>query len=327
MALDKIKTRLGNVAEVAGEKAKTVGGLVADKAAGASDFVVEKASTGKEKAAQAGLEARARYYNPRFREDFFDPEFDLPDIIVIADGDARKGIDVCEGAIGWLSKHKGTEVLHLYSEFVDECGLDFHPRPLLGAVYQVDTYDPRRFIDLSCIFEVSHKDRITELRNIAYSLGAKHCKVESYESKKEVSVKESKARLRGSKKGDKKSGSISVDAEGGSRSRMDSFEEMGLVFEQSFSGGASPQRPVLHWYRSNREIQSLIDMRCSGQDSNTVESYHIEIDGSSSTTMAQARARKIDAILKDLKATCNFTMESECMAEARKKLRFTIDFS
>lgn len=229
---------------------------------------------------------------------------------------------MCEGAIGWLSRHKGTEVLHLYNEFVEECGLEFHPRPLTGAVYQVDTYNPKRFVDLSCIFEVAHKDRVTELRNIAYALGAKRCRLESYELKKEVLIGGSKKSLKGSKKNESVSGSATIE----SQNRLDHQEELGLVFEQTFSGTASPQRPILNWYRGNQEIQSLINMRCSSEGSNTIDSYHIEIDGSSSTTMAQAQARKVDAILKDLKASCNFTMESECMTEARKKLRFTIEF-
>lgn len=325
MALDRIKSRLGSAAGAAGEKAKVVGGIVADKAVDAGSHVAEKAVMGKEKAAQVGLEARVRFYNPRFREDFFDPEFDLPGIIVIADGDERKGIDVCEGAIGWLTKHRGTEVLHLYREFVEESGLDFHPRPLLGAVYQVDAFDHCRFIDLSCIFEVAHKDRITELRNIAYDLGARRCVLESYELKKEVAIKKTGKNAKGNRTG-KAAGKAVAGVALESQDRTDRIEELGVVFEQTFSGNATPHRPSLNWYKGNREIQSLINMRCSREDGNVIHTYRIEIDGSSSTTMARSHARRVDSILKDLKAECNFSMESECMSEARKKLKFTIEF-
>lgn len=329
MPLGKFKRKLGDVAGIAGEAAKSVGGVAADKAAAAGGFVVGKAVAGKELAAQAGMEAKLRFYNPLFREDYFDTEFDRPDLVVIVDGDERKGIDVCEGAIGWLSKHKGTELLHMYGEFVEESGLDFYPQPQYGAVYQVDTYDSNRFIDLSRLFDVAHKDKITELRNVAYDLGARYCKVESYESRKEISVKKAKGVLKGKDKVEtegKKSIPVTASAQADAARRDEQFQEIRLLFEQTFSGNDSPKRPVLNWYKNDREILSLIEMRCSEDTANQLGTYLTELDGSSTTTMARSYAAKVDAILKELKASCNFTLESESMAEARKKLRFTIEF-
>lgn len=322
MPLDKFKKTLGNVAGAASEKAKSVGGVVADKAAEAGGFVAGKAVVGREMAAQAGMEARLRHYNPIFRDDYFDQDFDLPEIVVIVDGDQRKGIDVCEGAIGWLSKHKGTEVLHIYQEFVDESGLSFHPKPQHDAVYHVDTFDPERFIDLNHIFATAHSDRITELRNVAYSLGAKSCKLESYESRRETTVKKAKQAIRA----DKKVVRTSVGVETSSAERSAQFEDMSLVFEQLFTGSDEPRKPELKWFANDREIQSLINMRCAEGGANQLGIYRTQLEQSSSSTMSLQRACKIDSVLKDLKISCKSTIESECMMEARKKLCLTIEF-
>lgn len=322
MPLDKFKKTLGNVAGAAGEKAKSVGGVVADKAAEAGGFVAGKAAVGKEMAAQAGMEARLRHYSPIFRDDYFDPEFDLPEIVVIVDGDQRKGIDVCEGAIGWLSKHKGTEVLHMYQEFVDESGLSFHPKPQHDAVYHVDTFDPVRFINLNDIFSTAHSDRITELRNIAYSLGAKSCKLESYESRKETTARKVKQAVRA----DKRVARASAGLETSTAEQNTQFEDINLVFEQLFSGSDKPQVPELKWFASDREVQSLIDMRCAEDGANEIGIYRTQLEQSSSSTMDIQRANKIDGVLKDLKISLKTTMESKCKAEARKRLCLTIEF-
>lgn len=320
MAFDGLKKHLGAAAEFATDKASEAGAVISEKAADAGEFLAEKAKEGQELVSLKQHEARMRYYNPRFREQFFSADFDLPRVIVIVDGDDRKGIDVCEGAIGWISNSQGMEVLHLYEEFVGESGLNFYPVPLCDAVYYADSFDVQRFINLSCLFDVAQKDRITELRNIARDLGARHCKIESYESKKEVTLKKGggAAKAKGKPVGE-------VSGEIGLSQDASQFTELSVVFEQSFEGAAEPKRPTLRWFSHDREIRSLIETMCS-DEGNRFKEYRIEIDGSSSATLSQKQAAKIDGVLKKLHASCNFTMESECLTESRQKLRFTISF-
>lgn len=48
-------------------------------------------------------------------------------MIKIVDDAERRGIDVCEGAIGWLGKVANTEIMYLYDEAVEDSGLTFVP--------------------------------------------------------------------------------------------------------------------------------------------------------------------------------------------------------
>ena len=106
-----IRSKLGNVADKAKELGESVaevaaeaGGTVAGKVAAAGGTVAERAKEGARLAADAQLEARRRKYAPVFPDEFWSPDYDLPNMVIIEDEDKRKGIDVCEGAIGWLTK-------------------------------------------------------------------------------------------------------------------------------------------------------------------------------------------------------------------------------
>ena len=82
-----------------------------------------------EKSRQDSYQRRLKKYNPLFPEVFHSEEFNIPNMIMIRDDAERRGIDVCEGAIGWLGKVGGMEVLYLYDEAVQESGIKFIPAP------------------------------------------------------------------------------------------------------------------------------------------------------------------------------------------------------
>ena len=105
MAIDfgKAKERLGGMAVIAADKAKVVG----EKAA---DVAMEGARIASEKAVEKRNEFLRNHYKPVFLDEF-KSGFDRPKLIVIMDEDGRKGIEVCEGAIGWMGKEKDLEVL------------------------------------------------------------------------------------------------------------------------------------------------------------------------------------------------------------------------
>ena len=126
-----------------------------------------------EKSKQDSYERRMKKFNPLFPEKYHSEEFKLPNMVVIVDDAERRGIDVCEGAIGWLSNQNGMEVLHLYDEYIQQSGISFVPAPICDAVYYVDRFDRNRFIQTECIFSKAHEERMAELKNIAYMLGQK----------------------------------------------------------------------------------------------------------------------------------------------------------
>lgn len=85
-------------------------------AANVAENVQKGAKEFSEKSKQDNYERRLKKYNPLFPERYHSDEFNLPNMIVIVDDAVRRDIDVCKGAIGWLSNQKGMEVLHLGSE-------------------------------------------------------------------------------------------------------------------------------------------------------------------------------------------------------------------
>ena len=48
--------------------------------------------------------SQMKKYNPLFPEQYHSESFHLPNMIMIVDDAVRKNIEVCKGAIGWLSK-------------------------------------------------------------------------------------------------------------------------------------------------------------------------------------------------------------------------------
>ena len=316
MPLKEIRDKVAEVAENAVGKVQTVGSTAVDVAAKGFQAAGETAH-------QVHHDLKMAHYNPIFWEDFKDPEFDLPNMVVIVDDDERKGVDVCDGAIGWLSKEAGVEVLHLYQEAVPSSGLTFFPAANCYAAYYLDMVKRDRFIDLSAYYEVIQKDKLTELRNIAHALGAKECRLESFEVEKAIEWKKGKGKV----KAEPAIGHVdSLDASLEASSNQKSSHERSVVFVQKFKGNDEPTRPDLCWYRNDAELQSLIEMRCGDRADNAIREYSITIDCSSSATMAVQMAAKIDAALKKLGAACNFSLEGESCQESRRRLVFSIVF-
>lgn len=179
------KNRIQRIASAARQRAGEIGGRAVDaaqKAAkGANDFRKETAKKAADAAADVRQKAETGIYKPVFADDC-----DLPKMIVIADDVDRKDIEVCKGSIGWSSKAGGLDVLHLYEEIVKSSGIVFFPQPQLGSVYYQDALDSNRYISLDSYFDTVQKDKFTELKRIAFELGAKKCRLESYEETKSV---------------------------------------------------------------------------------------------------------------------------------------------
>lgn len=280
----------------------------------------------REKVQETQYEIRMKLYNPLFPEEYFSDGFDCPKIVVIQDEDSRKDVDVCEGAIGWLSKAAGSEVLHLYEEFVPQSGLTFYPSISCESIYYLNPNQEHRYINLSCYFETIQQDKLTELKNIAYCLGAKECRLESYESKKEMKVKQGnlgakvKPRVRIKTSKQKDNGSVTGDYS------TEQKLERQVVFFQKFEGSDSPVEPKLEWYEHDKEILSLIDMRLNGNAFNATKEYSVSIDSKLSQSIEVNLAAKLDQALEKLSVETNFTLKGESLKESRTKLKFVIVF-
>lgn len=317
MAVKGIKKQVSKKAGVLLGKAKEQGSKALDGAKVGARIAADAAQDGRQK-------LRTAHYNPVFPEEYASPDFDMPKMVIIEDEDVRKGIDVCEGSIGWLSTEKGLEVLHLYEEAIPVSGLHFHPSPLCDTAYFLDSFHANRYVNLSKYFEVIQKDKMSELLDIAHSLGAKSCRLETYEMEKAVSMKKGNAngKVKGKVKGQPVNVQVCIEAERASQNTT----ERKVLTTQAFEGEAEPKRPQLNWYRDDVEINRLIEARCSGDGRNETKEYHIEIDSSASSTMSTKMAGKIDGALKALGADVNFTFKGEVLNESRCVLIFNIVF-
>ena len=262
---------------------------------------------------------RMKKYNPLFLDQYKSQSFNIPNIIMIVDDAVRRGIDVCEGAIGWLSKDAGAEVLCLYDEAVEFSGIQFVPAVTCDAFYYVDSFDRNRFIRTDCIFSKAHEERMAELKQVAYCLGAKRCTIEISESASDMQVQGKSVNLTETYRGISSTENAEQSVSQTGKNRRSGHIEI------EFEGNDSPQRPELKWFAHDDTIKRLIDMCCNGK--RTVKTETLELAGSSSATMSQKTAYAIDGAIGKLGgAKASSSMDSQAAKEHHSKLYFHIEF-
>ena len=262
---------------------------------------------------------KMKKYNPLFPEQYQSDSFNLPNIIMIVDDAVRRGIDVCEGAIGWLSNDSGTEVLCLYDEAVAFSGIQFVPAVTCDAFYYVDSFNRNRFIRTDCIFSKAHEERMAELKHVAYCLGAKRCTIEISEASMDTQVQKKSIKLTESFKG-----LSSTESAEQSISQIGKDRRSGHI-DVEFEGHNEPIAPTLKWFAHDDTIKRLIEMCCEGKRS--VRSETLELAGSSSATMSQKAACAIDGAIGKLGGIKgSSSMDAQAAKEHQSKLHFHIEF-
>lgn len=282
----------------------------------AAESVQKKAATLSEKVRDASYQDRLKKYSPLFPDEYTDATFTLPSLIVIVDEVVRRGIDVCEGAIGWKSIESDTEILHLYNSATAIKEIEFYPTATVDATYYIDSFNPQRYINVDCIFDKAHEERLAELKQIAYALGAKSCTIEINESSQEANSANRSANMNGKMVG---IGKIGIKTEQ-SLSNANAKKRSGMI-KAVFDGSTAPTRPNLKWFASDENIKNLIEMRCTNPGRLKFE--ELRLSGSASATMSHKAAAAIDC-LKGLKG--GISMQSQAMVEHSSELIFTVEF-
>lgn len=298
---------LRNAASKAGEKLSSV-------AKDGAQAFSEKKQELHDKAQIKNYEAKMKKYNPLFPEKYEDSQFNLPNMVRIVDDAVRKDIDVCEGAIGWLSKEKDVEVMHLYDEAIAYSGLQFLPTPTCDSVYYVDPHDRKTFINVDTYFSNMQQERLAELQHIAFSLGAKEYSVEMIESTYEASNSTTSANI--------KLKTVKASAE--DERSMSVMTKSQTAAKATFGAGRKPTQPNLRWFANDNNVINLVNMRCSGTGDSGITSYSFELNSSCAQSMSSATAIKIDAAVKVMGANSNFSSDSA--KELSRKMIFKIEF-
>ncbi|MBQ8576273.1 MAG: hypothetical protein IJ447_09545 [Clostridia bacterium] len=265
---------------------------------------------------------KLKKYNPLFPDKYFGNDFNIPNMIVIVDDAERRDIDVCDGAIGWTSNQNGMEVLHLYDEFINDCGIQFIPAPICDSIYYVDRFDRTRFIQTDCIFSKAHEERLAELQNIAYSLGAKSCSIEIIESIIEKTSNKTTSAIGGNGIINGFNANSSAKSEQKSSYKGQS-QRMGKLDVQ-FVGSEDVKIPELKWFAYDNNIKNLIEMRCNS--TNSIKNQTLILEGAVSATMSKKTATNIDSAINKMGIKGKCDMEGQAITENHSKLIFDIIF-
>ena len=159
-------------------------------------------------------------------------------------------------------------------------------------------------------------DHGTDGQKIAQDLGAKHFKITYKEEKKTFA--NNKASVKISAKVADKQGSSEAEHS----SDASSYTNVSVAADMDFVGHA-PVEPEVVFFKNEPLIQNLIKMRL---DNNPLTHQILELKMSSSSSIKQRDAAKIDAALSALKISGNATVSSEVQNEERRYLQYEIDF-
>ncbi|MBQ1209576.1 MAG: hypothetical protein IIX64_03770 [Bacteroidales bacterium] len=302
-----------------------IAGIGKDLGQNALTNVQQGAKALADKTKDDAYQRRLKKFNPVFPDVYQSEEFHVPNIIAIVDDAERRGIDVCEGAIGWLDKVNGVEIMYLYDEAVGLSGLTFIPVAKCDAVYCVDNFDREKYIQADIVFKRAQDEKIAELEDIACCLGAKRCSVKITESTEDSQEEKRAAEV----KEDIPVKGVNISVSEGAEQEMSQSHkrhQKGWI-STTFEGNAILTRPKLKWFAHDEGILRLIEMRFSG---NPVTSRHLELSGASVATMSQKAAYAVDGAVNSLAGKAGTkgkkTMESRAKKELHSELIYIVEF-
>lgn len=302
--------------KTAASKVEEAGKSVVKVAKDNAQLLAERAQVMNEVQQAKNKEALIKKLNPLFPDDYRAADFKLPNIVRIVDDAVRRGIDICEGSIGWLTAEKGVEILHLYDEAVEFSGLKFLPAATCDSIYYVDPHNRNNFISVDCYFSNMQESRLAELQHIAYSLGAKHYWVEIVESTLDKQSSFMSAKI-----------NTKVANAAGSEEQYNATTTKSMsVAEAAFTSGRKPVKPDLCWFANDNNVLNLIKMRCSEKSQEEITTYTIELSNSNATTMSISAAAKIDTALSNLKIGANASFSKNSEKEHNRKMYFKLEF-
>ena len=178
-----IKKSVKNTQKALKSAAKATGKTASMVSNVAGKKISEGAEKAEKKISKAVHEHKLKKYSPLFIDDYQSENFDSPKLVVIADEDMRKGIEVCDGAIGWTERRCVPEILFIYEEFAPKSGMRFYPRQICGGAYYRHPFEDDLYLQVKDYVKVCRGNQLTELKDIAYKLGAVNCSVEVYQDK------------------------------------------------------------------------------------------------------------------------------------------------
>ena len=247
-------------------------------------------------------EKKAKRYTVVTLSDFEKEDFKIPSIIKIEDDSVNREFIGDAEAMGWIESHKEVPAFHIYSSFVEKCGLVFIPVPQRDNVYCQDNFSSIKYINSNQVFGKATEEKLAELSNIAYCLGAKSCSIEILETQEQTDF----SKMQMMKSAETESQKTIANKKSGKRVSY-------------FEGDDEPKTPPLKWFAHDENIKNLIEMRCNKAIKSTV----LELNSSSCASMSRSIACAIDDILS---IDGKISMEKQATKELNDSLLFEIEF-
>lgn len=267
---------------------------------------------------QEGLKAmKLKQLNPVFEEDYRNSDFRMPKLIHIVDYDKKHDDPLCSGSLGWIDTVKGVDVLNVYHSQLENLGFDFMPYVSSEELYYANAMQMNSFVNLSNYFAEMQQEKFAELERVAYKLGARRYSIQVEEEALELHTGESKRTMSLKLLGKK------ADASENNSYKEKRWNKIGTAVSSIFEEPTEPTVPELVWFRNDSSLKNLIEMRCSGLK---LTKRVLEFNCASTSTISKDMAGKLDATIKAMGASGNFSISSQVEQEMRKRLLFEIEF-
>lgn len=318
----RVRSRVVDGATLVAEKAKEFGELAAEKGSEAGNAAVDAAKVAASSFQASIEESRRNRLKPVYRDELERADYRYPDLIQIVDKDKDRQ-RYYPDSIGWLDKKNDMNVLHLYYSAVEENELPavFGPSLLCGLYYS-DHVSKLNYVNLGQYFLEAQTARQVELQQIAYDLGAKYYSVETIEEESAATAHSVKAKTVGTKgAGKTKEGGGAEYSESSTKTEK---QHSKIATGVSFDKGVEPVMPKLAWFKNDKQIKQLIDMRLA--KNRPMSSYELKFEYSSMAAMSVEMASKIDGVVATMKAQVGYSIKEKLVKENKKKLLFYIEF-
>lgn len=248
---------------------------------------------------------------PFFDNDLHSSTFIYPKLIRIIDSDAKRAkSNACAGSIGFHTDIKTADnLLNIYTRFVNNLDLPF------DGVVQEGFYflNPNNiYVNLDDYFSYMNKKRIDELERIAQELGATKVEI-SLKSKKKTFVKnDGKAVASAGKRNN-----ITISHE----AQTEEYEKIEILNSNEFIGH-EPNEPTLVYLKNEGDILNLIKARME----NDIKSKTYSMVYGKSLGMSLTEAANVDAVLKAVKCSGNYSIQNETQEQHDTTLEYHIEF-
>jgi len=307
-----MKTELTN-------KIKKAGGVLGNTATKVAGSVKSTTTGITSSIKDRNLVAKQKKLNPLFPDEYRASDFHIPNLVVIVDDAVRRDEVLCEGAIGWRNFSQDVEILYLYDEFIPQSGLTFVPEAICDAAYYVDPHNRSRFIRVDYLFQWSQQEKLAELSNIAYCLGADRYSVSLVDKKTQETSTSESISADAKKKGIFK-GESSVDKKLKKAFGIQSKSLASVEFTET----RDPVKPELRWFRNDRYIEELIKQRC--EQHIRMNNIDIELSGSDYATMSASTSVKVDAAIAKIGLKGKAEIKANSKEEHSRVMLFHLEF-